>query len=886
MQNERLVSQYMQFNKILLATLNIKQKTVDVFDGKNNMMFDYKGFFEYVSKYFELIPNFIDKALVVLETIDKTTEVLEIDAEYKKLSGEPANFNYHIIRQNDDEFLLSVKERRNAETSYLDQMTKANPKSYIDNRAKNNMLSKTPFVVMYIDIDGFKHINDEYGQLIGDMILIEMVSVAKSVLGDKGAISRIGGDRFLVIYDIDDDYDTVHNFIFDIKQQMQHLSSCISRGLSITLTIGSAQFPSDGPYELLLKKCHKALIRGKNKGRDCFIMYLEEKCGKVTLDDEIDDKINKIDNLSAKNDIYSLITNVNQLLADEKGVDESVDRAISLICNYFYIDRVSIARLNIKNHRIMKHHACYNPKISVKYEAYCINEIIPDWGKALGSKGYIRIDDSRILDDTHPLKKLFEIDHTLASMSFELIVNGKSFGLIRFDMTTGPRHWQPEDFQIFLLLSQLFASYFQKNYLKETNYKTLYLDPKYGCHNFIKMFSDTGEFIISKTVTDYSILEFDIRNIIKYRNIIGKLGMLELSHIIIKAIEKYDCIYGKHTDGAFDIFFNHQNKEIIENFVKSIREGINRFTKEHGIHELALQVGVYLANANTDTLIDAIANTTLTRTINKTDEILYYSEEIKNQSLFRTEMVLRLDEALENNEFLLYLQPKISTSSGKLVGAEALTRWKYKHEKILFPDQFISLFEEQGVIEKLDFLVFKNVCRYQKLLIDNGLTPVPISVNVSRYISDFDKYLLTLEEIRKEYQINSSLIEVEITEGMYYENSLIISDFISKLHNIGYKVSMDDFGAGYSNLVSMAKLKFDVIKFDRSFCLDLDNSNVRIMLDKLIELIKTLKMSTICEGVETKENVEYLTKIGCDSIQGYYYSKPIPWDDFKKKYYS
>ena len=249
-------------------------------------------------------------------------------------------------------------------------------------------------------------------------------------------------------------------------------------------------------------------------------------------------------------------------------------------------------------------------------------------------------------------------------------------------------------------------------------------------------------------------------------------------------------------------------------------------------------------------------------------------------------MVLRLDEALENNEFLLYLQPKISTSSGKLVGAEALTRWKYMHEKILFPDQFISLFEEQGVIEKLDFLVFKNVCRYQKSLIDNGLTPVPISVNVSRYISDFDKYLLTLEEIRKEYQINSSLIEVEITEGMYYENSLIISDFINKLHNIGYKVSMDDFGAGYSNLVSMAKLKFDVIKFDRSFCLDLDNSNVRIMLDKLIELIKTLKMSTICEGVETKENVEYLTKIGCDSIQGYYYSKPIPWEDFKKKYYS
>ena len=96
---------------------------------------------------------------------------------------------------------------------------------------------------------------------------------------------------------------------------------------------------------------------------------------------------------------------------------------------------------------------------------------------------------------------------------------------------------------------------------------------------------------------------------------------------------------------------------------------------------------------------------------------------------------------------------------------------------------------------------------------------------------------------------------------------------------------MDDFGSGYSNLVSMAKLNFDTIKFDKSFCIDLENSNVKIMLDKLIELIKMMNMSTICEGVETKENVDYLTKIGCDSIQGYYYSKPIPYQDFKKKYY-
>ena len=121
---------------------------------------------------------------------------------------------------------------------------------------------------------------------------------------------------------------------------------------------------------------------------------------------------------------------------------------------------------------------------------------------------------------------------------------------------------------------------------------------------------------------------------------------------------------------------------------------------------------------------------------------------------------------------------------------------------------------------------------------------------------------------------------------MYYENIDSISIFINNLHKLGYSVSMDDFGAGYSNLVSMAKLNFDVIKFDRSFCLGLENEKVKIMLNELIKLIKTMNMKTICEGVETKENVEYLTDIGCDSIQGYYYSKPIEWNDFIKKYYN
>ena len=886
MQNFKLIDQYMQFNKILLATINIEKKTIDLFDGKTNKVFNYRDFFIYISEYFNLEPSFIDKAVVVVETIDPNNEILEIDAEYKKKNGTPVEFIYYIIKQPNNEFLLSIKENEVKEASHLDQMTKANPKSYIDNRAKNNMLSKTPFVLMYIDIDNFKHINDEFGQLIGDMILIEMVSVAKNILGDRGAISRVGGDRFLVIYDIDDDYHLVHDFIFNLKQDMQRLSTCSSRGISVTLTIGSAQYPSDGPYELLLKKCMKALIRGKNKGRDCFIMYLVDKCGVVTMDDEITDKVVKIDNTSAKNDVYSLITNINQLLSDEKMMDESVDRAIQLIGNYFYIDRVSIARLDIKTLKIKKHHACYNPKISIIYKAYCNDDLIEPWGKALGAKKYLKVDDSRVLDDNHPLKNIFPIDNTIASMAFDLNVNNKSFGLIRFDMTTGPRHWQPEDFQVFLLISQLFASYFQKNYLKETNYTTFYKDPSYKCNNFTKMFTDAGDMIITNGVNKYSVIEVDLRNIVTYKSIIGKKRMAVLVNSMVDVFENTkDCIYGKYHEGPFVIFLPHHDKAIIEKLINDISDLVDKFTELYNYNELGLQSGIYLADARTDSLVDSLSYANMTRQLNKNQMFIYYSDDIKNKALLKTEMILRLDEALDNGEFLLYLQPKISTVTGKLIGAEALTRWNYKNEKLMFPDQFISLFEEQGVIEKLDFNVFENVCKYQRNLMDTGHSAVPISVNVSRYVTNFDEYLKKIEVIRNKYRIDAKYIEIEITEGMYYENSTTILKFINNLHSVGYKVSMDDFGSGYSNLVSIAKLNFDVIKFDRSFCMDLDNKNVKLMLLKLIDLVKALHMYTICEGVETKENVDYLTKIGCDSIQGYFYSKPIPWQDFFRKYY-
>ena len=208
----------------------------------------------------------------------------------------------------------------------------------------------------------------------------------------------------------------------------------------------------------------------------------------------------------------------------------------------------------------------------------------------------------------------------------------------------------------------------------------------------------------------------------------------------------------------------------------------------------------------------------------------------------------------------------------------------FQKRKASTPNEFIPLFEQNGFITELDFQVFENVCIFLRNCLDMGLEPIKISVNVSRYQRDFDKYISRINSIREKYSIESSYIEIEITEGMYIDNIDQISLFIKKLHNYGYRISMDDFGSGYSNLSSLATLDFDLIKLDKNFCADKANEKENIILAFVMALAKRLKMDVLCEGVETQEFAEYLKTIGCTMVQGFLFERPIPSDLFKEKY--
>ncbi len=240
--------------------------------------------------------------------------------------------------------------------------------------------------------------------------------------------------------------------------------------------------------------------------------------------------------------------------------------------------------------------------------------------------------------------------------------------------------------------------------------------------------------------------------------------------------------------------------------------------------------------------------------------------------------------ALDNEEFLVYYQPKYDPRTNLLKGAEALVRWNHPQHGLINPGRFIPIFEKNGFITKIDHYMIRHVARDQKRWLDSGFTCVPVSVNVSR--AHFIESDLA-EQIRDMVDAAGTphdLIEIELTESAFFDDKKALVETIMKLKNYGFDVSMDDFGAGYSSLNSLKDMPLDVLKLDAEFFRgDKDDERGKIVVSEAVKLAKKLNMRTVAEGIEEREQVDFLAEQGCDMIQGYIFAKPMTGQDFEMR---
>ena len=262
-----------------------------------------------------------------------------------------------------------------------------------------------------------------------------------------------------------------------------------------------------------------------------------------------------------------------------------------------------------------------------------------------------------------------------------------------------------------------------------------------------------------------------------------------------------------------------------------------------------------------------------------------YDEKDKLRLGREKELEMKMHDSLGRGDFIPYLQPKYELEGETIAGAEALVRWVDPEEGMIYPDEFIPLFESNGFVVDIDLYMFEEVCRMVERWQREGWRTIPISVNLSRSHFNVPDFFRAYEEILERYDVPPKSIEIELTESLFYNDMEELNSLVGRIHNVGLSCSIDDFGSGFSSLNVLKDVQVDALKLDRVFFAndrEEDNERGKNVIQSVIQLAQALDLHTISEGVEERNQVEFLKQMKCDLIQGYVFARPMPVPEFEK----
>ncbi len=382
----------------------------------------------------------------------------------------------------------------------------------------------------------------------------------------------------------------------------------------------------------------------------------------------------------------------------------------------------------------------------------------------------------------------------------------------------------------------------------------------------------------------FAFVQFDIKNFKFINESYGDEFGNEILNFIFNTLKYYSSdtfISSRLTADVFMFITDYQDKQEIIDFIAKLDSEINSYKDVSfricfGINfaeDLSLPTrfnGDCAAIARFATKADAVSKYTI------------YDSKQRDVQREKGNMEESMKKALENREFVMFLQPKYDIKTKKVRGAEALARWITPDGTVIPPMNFIPLAEENGFVKEIDYYMWEEACKTIRNWIDAGKNPIPISINVSRlHLENFD-FIQKLNSLLSAYRLPKELIEVEITETIQNQNT---DKSIMEIKNNGFTLLMDDFGSGYSSLKMISNTPFDILKIDRSFLAEfIDSDRGKKIISHTIDMSQDIGIDIIAEGVEDEAQEEFLLNNGCEIAQGFLFSKPIPVEEFNKKY--
>ena len=418
-----------------------------------------------------------------------------------------------------------------------------------------------------------------------------------------------------------------------------------------------------------------------------------------------------------------------------------------------------------------------------------------------------------------------------------------------------------------------------------------------GYYNYSKFKREVSKLLKKRDGKKYALWYSDLKNFKLINDIYGyDIGDRILKYwadILASNIGKEEVFARVSADHFVSLRLYEQRSEMEEwfNYVSKKMEEY----KEQSNQKINLEIasGIYCIESDGEILSveDMIDRASIAQKSVKDlsgSRYAFYSEKMRQELISEKEMEAEMHQALENGEFCVFLQPIVDIQNGeKVIGAEALVRWKHPGKGMVLPGDFIPLFEKNGFIVELDAFVFEAVCQYQQKQLQAGKKPIKISVNLSKvsaYQTGFTKRYIAL---KKQYNLPDGVLELECTETIVAENVSWLNDVIKEMRKEGVQFSLDDFGSGFSSLNLLKDIVVDALKLDRAFLQNnLYDKRGYVIMSSILLMARALGLKTVVEGVEMKEQVEMLKTIGCNYVQGFYFGKPIEMDRFEEKYLS
>ena len=822
--------------------------------------------------------------------ISLTTRVLRNRAgEIVSVIGKISDIN----AQKKEELRLQAQAMQDSMTGLLNRAAFQEQSEKILELAEQ-MENMTP-AMLIVDIDKFKQINDHYGHLYGDTVIVSMADALRTVFGADTAIGRFGGDEFTVFL-LNADKNQLEDKILQLRDVYARDIAEAEDGYKVTCSIGASRYGVDGTtVEEMLKSADSALYYIKENGRDGYAICTEiikrkfAEGSELVLSEEPRDDDRRI---SAEITEFAL-----ELLEGSKDLKSAMNLLLMKIGKRFRLAAVSVREYNSKD----------IPELS-----YLWSNMEPP--KTNGTASYISLEERRRIREDFSKNQTLEIYdvealpkqsglyqvysnvNVRAVYQCPFISEGRVFGYIAY-ADNKAREWTELEKQSLSLISRIISNYLARELAYEKIARKVELmksiDEVTGLLKYDK-FKEVAQTLLNQSseTVRYAIVSTDFAHFKYFNEIYGFRSGDEV-------LKDFASLVGKHNPRAVAACRDYADNFLIMVTVKdaeSLLNNINDYNKtftttqneRYMDSKLELCSGAYIITNPEAGIVQALDNANTARKILKekgNTGVLMFEPSMRANRMRELAVLHRLEEAIDNSEFRLYLQPKFSLETGKLVGAEGLSRWEKSNGEIVSPAEFIPPLEKSGKIVQLDFYMYEMILRQLRRWKNAGYPAVPVSVNLSRHHIHDEQLVEKLVDLLDVYGIDSSLVEIEITESAFIEDQTALISLMREIKERGFLVSIDDFGTGYSSLSMLTELPADIVKLDKEFLKHSDSEITKGMLNNVIRLIKDNRMDVVCEGVEIEEQAEFLAKAGCDIGQGYYFSKPIPVAEFEKMFF-